>query len=302
MQKDKSILVIGGNGFLGSNIIKKANTLGWTTTNLSLNSDKKKLSDIFIQADIGEYEDLKSLIEEKSFNYVVNCGGYVDHSSFFDGGRDIIKTHLNGVFNLINLIKKDSLEKFINIGSSDEYGLKPSPQNESYREDPCSAYSFAKTASTHFLQMIYKTEEIPTTTLRLFLVYGPGQKSNRFIPQIINGCLNKDSFDTSKGEQIRNFCYIDDVVEAIFKTLDVKSSNGQIFNIGASESIKIKDLVNLIKDIVGTGSPRFGNIHYRKHENMSLFPDIKLAKDILDWESKVSLEEGIYRTIRFFQK
>ena len=302
MPKTREILVIGGNGFIGQNIINRANDLEWNTTNLSYNNDKTGAADHFIKADISDLTGLQNALTNNSYDYVVNCGGYVDHSSFFNTGFDTIKTHLNGVMNLISCLDKSKIKKFINIGSSDEYGQNKSPQKESFREEPFSAYSFAKSASSHFLQMMYKSEKIPTLTIRLFLVYGPGQEKNRFIPQIISGCLNNDIFDTSSGEQIRNFCFIDDVIDAIFLSMNSDDVNGKIINIGSSHAIKINEAVNIIKNLIGSGQPQFGKVQHRPFENMSLFPDVKLANELLKWEPKIALEEGILKTIKSFQE
>ena len=88
------------------------------------------------------------------------------------------------------------------------------PQHEDLRKQPISQYSLAKVANTQFLQMLYRTEKFPATTLRLFFTYGPGKDKERFFPQIINGCLEDSEFPTSAGEQLRDFCYMGATVDA----------------------------------------------------------------------------------------
>lgn len=302
MSKTRKILVIGGNGFIGQNIINRANDLEWNTTNLSYNNDKTRAANHFIKADIGDISSLEKNLTDKSYDYIVNCGGYVDHSTFSKNGIDILNTHFGGVMNILHMINKSSLKKFINLGSGDEYGSNKSPQLESFRENPNSTYSFAKMASSHFLQMLNRTEGIPTTSIRLFLVYGPGQMENRFIPQIIKGCLQNKSFPTSSGTQIRDFCYIDDVIEAIFLALFSKKAEGQILNIGSGNPIQIRRIVMLINNIIGKGNPVFGDVPLRILENMSLFPEINLAKEILDWVPATSIQDGLTKTIDSFNE
>ena len=91
--------------------------------------------------------------------------------------------------------------------------------------------------------MLNKTEKFPCSTLRIFLTYGPGQDKKRFLPQIISGCLANKSFATSRGEQLRDFCYIDDVVDAIFLCLENESSYGEIYNVGSGKPIQIKTMI-----------------------------------------------------------
>ena len=183
--------------------------------------------------------------------------------------------HFNGTINLINCINKDSLRSFIQIGSSDEYGANVAPQNESQRESPISPYSFAKTTTTHFLQMLYRTEQFPVVILRPFLVYGPGQGM----------------------EQLRDFCFISDFVRSIFSSIDNTKAFGEVINIASGEPISIKDVVTKIQNIVATGSPQFGKAAYRDGENMELYADITKAKKLLNWQPKISLEEGLRKTI-----
>lgn len=303
-QKQIHILVIGGNGFIGSSVVKHALKLKWQVTSLSLGNNflpqNEKLK--CIQADITDFFSLNKAIGTAKFDYVVNCGGYIDHTLFSKGGKEILDMHFVGVVNLVRVLNHSNLKSFINIGSSDEYGDVTAPQSEIQRESPISPYSSGKVASTHFLQMLYRTEEFPVTILRLFLTYGPGQSNNRFIPQIISGCLINKSFPVSKGEQIRDFCFIDDVINAIFIVLKSSNSKGEIINIASGEPVSIRTVVEKIRDLIGRGNPKFGEIEYRSNENMNLYADIYKAKKLLNWESKIPLNEGLLRTIQCLKK
>ena len=94
-------------------------------------------------------------------------------------------------------------------------------------------------ASINLLIMLNKTENFPATALRLFLVYGPHQKADRLIPQVIHGCLKKTSFPVSKGIQLRDFCYVDDVINAIILALIGKKALGKVFNVGSGKPVSI---------------------------------------------------------------
>ena len=229
-------------------------------------------------------------------------GGYIDHANYSNGGSEVFDVHFNGVRNLIDCLNKSKIKGFIQIGSSDEYGNNSAPQIETQREAPISPYSYAKVASTHFLQTLYRTEMFPAVILRPFLVYGPGQSEERFIPQIIKGCTNRQEFPVSKGEQLRDFCFIDDFVQAVFSALDNHSAHGEVINIASGKPISIKKMINTIVAVIGSGQPQFGQIAYRNGENMSLYGDITKAKNILGWKSSVSLEQGLKETIKWVEK
>ena len=296
------ILVIGGNGFIGRHVIKHALKLKWDVTNLNLSSNLAEKSSGLkdVTADITNFIALKKALGVAEFEYVVNCGGYVDHTLFSNGGRSILNMHFIGVINLVELLNRNVLKCFINIGSSDEYGDNPAPQSESDREKPISPYSAGKAAATQFLQMLFRTEKFPAVTLRLFLCYGPGQDRMRFLPHLISRCITNDDIEISPGEQLRDYCFIEDVVEAVFLTLFCDAANGGVFNIASGEPVSIKQVVKKVVGILGTGTPNFGAVPYRQGESMELYADVALAKDILSWTAKTTLDEGLAKTIAHY--
>ena len=300
MEKSGRLLIVGGTGFIGSNVAREAINRKFKVSIISKNNHPK-LEQIkgveYIVVDITNKKDLLFKLKERSFDYVLNLGGYVNHASYSNGGDKVFDVHFNGTVNLVTCIDKSHLKCFVQIGSSDEYGGNSAPQFEEQRESPISPYSFAKAASTHFLQMLYRTERFPVTILRPFLVYGPGQGAARFIPQIIKGCLNNQKIPVSKGGQLRDFCFISDVVDAVFLAMDSVDAYGEVINIASGRAISIKDVVVNIQNIIKMGKPQFGKVPYRIGENMKLFADISKAEKMLGWCPKVKLSEGLEKTI-----
>jgi len=293
------LLVVGGTGFIGRNLVLNAikHDLEIVVISLQKPSNSKMVEGVkYIQLDLTQ-SDLKKESLGGSFEYVVNLSGYIDHCKFLEGGREMIKAHFDVVLNLIQLLDWVKLKRFIQIGSSDEYGNHSAPQNESLREMPISPYSLGKVASSQFLQMLHRTQGFPAVIVRLFLTYGPGQDNKRFLPQIIQGCLSDGDFPTSAGEQLRDFCYVDDIVKGIISAFYNEKVNGEIINLASGDPIRIRDVVLLIKKKLGRGNPQFGVFPYRQGENMALYANISKARKILDWEPIVSFEEGIDKLI-----
>lgn len=280
--------------------MRRARERGLAVTSLGL---KGRVSEgDHIAVDLRDAEALRRSLSGRRFDHVVNCGGYVDHRAFRDGGRAMLDAHFTGLLNLVECLDRDALRSFVNIGSSDEYGAAPAPQAESLREAPISPYSMAKVAATQFLQMLHRTEGFPAATLRFFLTYGPGQDQKRFIPQIIAGCLGGSAFPTTHGEQLRDFCYIDDTVEAILAALRTPRCHGEVINVASGRPISIRSIIETICDSLGSGAPQFGALSYRSGENMALYADVTKARDLLGWSAETNLVTGLARTIESFRQ
>jgi len=295
------LLVLGGNGYLGNKIILQALEKNWKVVSVSKKRNSrqlehKNLKNLFF--DMTNLKKLKSL-SRYHFDYVVNVSGYVDHSLFCKNGIEIANNHLIMVLNLISILSRKKLKKFMQIGSSEEYGVESSSLIETNRELPFTPYAASKVALTHFLQMLHRSESFPVSIMRLFLVYGPNQKSNRIIPYVIQNCQTNQAFKISEGKQLRDFIYIDDAVDAIFLALKSSKSNGQIYNLGSGKGITIRVLVNQIRKIIGGGKPKFGSYKNLRQENKSLVAKISKIKKDLKWKPKINLENGLNRTIEF---
>lgn len=301
---NKRLLILGGSGFIGSHLADKAVNLGYKVDVISINSPSNKIlnKDInYISLDLSNLHEVKN-ISDLDYEYVVNLSGYINHSNFSQQGQLIVSTHFTAIQIIIEKLIKTKIKRFVQIGSSDEYGVNESPQSENMREDPITPYSFSKTAVTHFLQMLNKTENFPCVILRLFLVYGPRQNVDRLIPQVITGCLENRKFNTSLGNQIRDFCFVDDIVRAIFLSFDEDKVNGKLINIGSGNPVKLRSVIELIKKITTRGQPNIGGFKTTKIENPSLFANIDLSKKILNWEPLIKLEDGLKLTIKYYDE
>ena len=241
----KKILITGGTGFIGYHLSKKCLRLGWSVTSLSSKypKKKKKIKGVnYLVIDIRNKKKLSKL--KKNFDYIVNLAGYVDHSK----KMKTLQSHYNGCKNLASLFIHKKIQKFIQVGSSIEYGKLKSPQVENKKNNQLtySVCGKAKLLSTKFLIGLYEKYNFPVTIIRLYLVYGPKQDTNRVIPITIKNALKNKKFDCSSGRQLRDFIFIDDVINAIIKILKNKKTNGEILNIGSNKPIRIRELIHKI--------------------------------------------------------
>ena len=298
----KKILIPGGTGFIGYHLSVFLSKQGWIVHSLSKSKPKnsRRVHNVkYIYCDIRSKSNLKKKLDNY-YDYIVNLSGYVDHSK----NSSIIKTHFNGCKNLVDNFTTKKIKKFVQIGSSIEYGALKSPQDEKFlkKKNTNSVYGNAKLATTLFLLKQYKNKGFPVTILRLYLVYGPNQDENRIIPFVIKKSLQGSRFNCSPGHQLRDFTYIDDVILAIYKSLISKKSNGELINIGNGKPIKIKLLIKTIIKKIGKGVPIFSKLNLRSDEILKLYPNILKAKKVLKWTPKIDLKKGLSKTIKYYKK
>ena len=303
MNLKKNILIVGGTGFIGYYLAKKSLKKGWQVTSISSKPPKKIRYLPKVKYMLCDITKKKSLIRNirKSFNYVVNLGGYVDHSN----KKKTFESHYIGCKNLTEIFFKKMPVAFVQMGSSVEYGNLKSPQKENAKCNTKfikSTYGKAKLLSTLYLIDLFKKKKFPATILRLYLAYGPRQDINRFLPIIIKGCIKNKKFPCSKGNQLRDFVHVDDVVNAIIKSLTNKNARGQIINIGSGNPRKIINIIKHIKKISKGGHPQFGKIKFREDEILKLYPNIKKAEKKINWRPKILFKKGLKSTIKFYNE
>ena len=296
----KNILVVGGTGFIGYHLIKKSLKNYYNVTSISSKkpSKPKFLKKVkYIICDIRNFNQLKKKIDN-NFDYVVNLGGYVDHTK----KKETYTSHYYGCKNLAKIFLEKSITSFVQIGSGLEYGKLKTPHKEEQKGSPNSTYASAKYKATKYLISLYKTNKIPISIIRLYQAYGPEQEFNRLIPSAIKRCLQNEKFPCTKGLQKRDFLYIDDLINLIFKILKSKKAHGQIINAGSEKPIQVRKLIHYIKKISKGGKPEYGKIKMRKDEPLNMYPSIKKAKRLFKWKPKFSIQKGLKKTIKFYSK
>tara|TARA_Y100000992_G_scaffold271323_1_gene212196 strand:- start:331 stop:1236 length:906 start_codon:yes stop_codon:yes gene_type:complete len=294
------ILVIGGTGFIGQNLISFLSKRKFNITSISRNFPKKKFKIKGVQykkIDITKKILLKKKINT-NYDFIINCSGYIDHSN----KKGTIQTHFNGGKNLVQFFASKKIKRFIQIGSSLEYGKKRSPQSETDEKYSSNYYAKSKLKLSNYLRKIYKKKRFPFIVLRLYQVYGPYQKKNRLIPFVIDSCIKNRKFPCSDGKQIRDFLYIDDLSNLILNIINRTYIKSKFYNIGTNKPKSVRNVINLISKIVKKGKPEFGKKNMRKDEILKLYPNIRRVVTELKWKPNIKLKTGLKRTINFYKK
>ena len=297
------VLITGGTGFIGRHLAARCVRLGADVAVLARTPEPQGRPDdvTVLHADLRERVSVARALDGRVFEFVFNLGGYINHTPYFAGGRDVVEQHLTGLMNLVDVLDRPALRGFVQVGSSDEYGDQPVPQSGSSGSPPISPYAFAKRACSDLVRALAGQEGFPGTVVRLFLVYGPGQGTGRLLPQVVRACLRNETFPVSPGEQTRDFCFVEDVVEGLVLAAVTPRAHGSFVNIASGEPVRIRDVVESVVRLAGAGRPEFGARPYRQGESMALFADVSETAALLGWCPRVGLDEGLAKTIAAYR-
>jgi UDP-glucose 4-epimerase len=307
--ENKHVLVTGATGFIGSHLVKRLVKEGAHVSALLMpECDPGPIADLLdhikiIKADIADLVSLQAALASEKPDIVFHLAACVDVRRDWNCVSLMIENNLVGTANLIHVLKGRQIDLMINIGSSEEYGDAASPQSETNRELPVSPYSFSKVAAVYLCQMAARVFNFPVVTARLFPVYGPGQNAGMFIPSAIMKLLNRKDFRMSPGGQIREFNYVDDVIEALIQlTFCDDDIVGSVINIGNGIPYKIIEVIDTIKGLIDDNACiQVGALPYRVGEVMESYCDNSLLKRLTGWEPQFSLEEGLRLTVQGYR-
>lgn len=306
--KQKTILITGGAGFIGSAITNKllnqdldVNII--TLPNESLWRLDKKENCRFFKVDLRNYLEVKKCINIIQPNIIFHLAAYVNLEREYNIIEKAYSVNFLGTRNLILSLNDLEYDLFINTGTCEEYGNIQTPFRETDREKPVSPYSASKIAATYFCELISNVYNKPIITVRPFLTYGPKQIARMLIPWLIFSGLENKPLSLTPCNQTRDFVYIDDIVNAYINLANNHNrvKNMGIFNIGSGKETKIIEIVKLIENKLQNTDFRVGDKPYRKGETMHFYSSIEKIKENIGWEPQWPLEEGINKTIEWWQ-
>ncbi len=312
-QKYKTILVTGGAGAIGSNLVKELldmdvkkiividNLISGFRENLPQDSRL-----IFIKGDIVDDKDLARCFKEKPEAVFHLAASFANERSINDPIRDLT-TNAAGTIKLLKKGVQYKVKKFIYFSSSCVYGDKNRPLKEKDVElCPGAPYAISKLAGEYYVKFYCEFYGLPTVILRIFNSFGPGEHPGKYrnvVPNFFWRAINNQSLViTGTGKEMRAFTYVKDVVRgAILAVLKEKAVN-KIINLGLNKEITILELARLINQITGNQA----EIKFKQRRNWDKIkrrkPDTKLAEEILGFYPQTSLKEGLERTYQWFQK
>lgn len=299
------ILIPGGTGFIGTHLSKKLLGLGYEFAIMSrgLLTPSKDLSEVKIyHGDITNFSDVDKIVSGFRPDIIVDLADAL--YTLTRDPRDYIKTNVIGLVNLLEAIKQNK-SKLIFISTCGVYGnIEGGKANEEYRINPQSPYEISKFAGERYCLYYHRFFKTPMLILRVFNVYGPGQKPDSkggVIATFITRALNdQPPIVSGKGNQTRDFVFIDDLVDILVKTLDSDVS-GEIINVCSGKDMSMLNLANKIIELCGKKSMKPEFTPPRENEIIRSVGDNSKAKKLLNWEPKVDIDNGLSKTIEHFK-
>ena len=307
----KKILVTGGSGFLGSHLCEKL--LNSKNHILCVDnyftSSKNNISHLL---DYSNFEILRHDITFPLYIEVDEIYNFACPASPIHYQKDPVQTtkvNVLGAINMLGLAKRTKA-KIFQASTSEVYGdPKISPQKESYwgNVNPIgvrSCYDEGKRAAETLFFDYNRQHKLSIKVARIFNTYGPKMANNdgRVISNFILQCLkNKPITIYGDGSQTRSFCFVDDLIQGIVLLMKSKRSVTGPINLGNPSEFSIKKIATIIKDITGSRS----KLIFKKlpsDDPTQRKPDIALAKKILNWNPTTNLNEGLKKTISYFEK
>ena len=312
----KKVLITGADGFIGSHLTERLisegahvkafvmynsfNTWGWIDT---FSSREKEVVDI-VCGDIRETGLHKQAL--KDVDIVFHLAALIAIPYSYASPSSYIKTNVEGRLNLLQTGLECSCEKIIHTSTSEVYGTAQYiPIDEKHPLQGQSPYSASKNGADMVAESIYRSFNLPVTTVRPFNTYGPRQSARAIIPTLILQMLKDTTIRVGSLHPIRDFTYVGDTVEGFIKAAEADGINGEVINIGSNQGISIGNLTDTLAQIVGkeiTIECDEERVRPAHSEVNRLLCNNQRAKELIQWQPTVNLKEGLAKTVNWFEK
>lgn len=311
----KKIFITGGAGFIASALISRLadhNTItiydNFTRNTIKSTRYENHPNVRQIHGDVLDYFDLKAAMSDSQL--VVHAAAIAGIESTVRNPVATMRVNMIGTANALEAAQEvGNIERFIDFSTSEVFGPHAFKANERQQAvtgavgEARWTYAVSKLAGEHLAHAYYKQYKLPTVTVRPFNVYGPGQTGEGALSIFVRKALKNENISIfGDGSQIRAWCYVDDMVEGVLCCLEHPQAIGESFNIGNARAVTtIYGLAQAVCRITGSSS----NIIFRNALSADIelrIPSIDKARDLIGFEAKVDLDEGLRQTASWISK
>jgi UDP-glucose 4-epimerase len=311
----KRILITGGAGFIGTTLARRLVDANEVVAVDNLHRDALTGTDLaehpnltFQQGDVLDPDLMRELAD--GVTHIVHCAAIAGVDTVRESPVRTMRVNLIGTYNVLEAAVSTlpTLERLIDFSTSEVFGTHAFRVQEGQVSTIGSVgearwtYAVSKLAGEHMAHAYHDELGLPTVTVHPFNVFGPGQIGGGAIRAFIEAALaGRDLTIHGDGSQIRAWCYVDDMVEATLLCLEHPGAIGNTFNVGNPRAtVTIYDLAQRIKRLTGAGGEIvFQPLHYADVELR--IPNVEKAREVLGFDAKVDLDEGLARTIAWYR-
>ncbi len=310
------VLITGGAGFIGSHLTERLVREGWQVTvfddfNDAYDSRIKRdnLSAIrknveLIEGDIRDAVLVERCFARGKFDLVVHLAARAGVRPSIQQPKLYMTTNIEGTFNLVDSCRHHEVGNFIFASSSSVYGVNrkvPFAETDPI-ERTISPYAATKLACEQICSNYSHLFSIRARCLRFFTVYGPRQRPDLAIAQFCRAILDGRTLTRfGDGHTRRDYTYVDDIVEGIVRSFDDRGSDYEVLNLGGSATTRLCDLIAMLEEELGMQA-RIEQAPEQLGDVPLTHADISKARDLLDWEPKVPIREGLRRYVAWLQE
>jgi len=307
---EKRILVTGGAGFIGSEVVSqliKKNAMVSVLDNFSSGKKQylpKKKNLKIIKGDITDEKVISRSVKDQEFVIHLAALPFIPDSFYYPA--DFFNVNTTGSVNLLwKSIQSKTVTRFVHISTSEVYGTaQHTPMDENHPTAPHSTYAVSKLAGDRVAFTLHKENGFPVVIIRPFNSYGPQYTQPYIIPEIMNQLLigNKELM-LGNINATRDFTYVSDTADAIIRSLDSKKAIGEIINVGSGNEISIKDLAFKISKIAKKKIRiKYDKSRERPYDVNRLICNNKKALKLLGWKPKISMDQGLKKLFQWATK
>lgn len=305
------VLVTGGSGFIGSHLTARLVDLGAQThvlTSAVSSVYPPRLSRLrsAITLHEGSLDDasaIRHLFATTTPEVVFHLGAYTHVGKSWTRVDECIQANVQGTINLIHAMTDHPVQRMVNTGTSEIYGDIAVPFHEDATPNPVSPYAVSKFAAEMYCRLYSTSADMPIVRVRPFNAYGPAQSPDRVIPEIIVRALQSQELLMTTGTQTREFNFVADLVDGFLLAGITPGIDGMLLNLGNGDEISMADLVARILDLMGNPiEAQIGALPDRPIEIWRMYCDATRARETLGWTPRHSLDEGLARTIEWYER
>ncbi|MBI2843141.1 MAG: SDR family oxidoreductase [Armatimonadetes bacterium] len=303
-------LVTGGAGFIGSHLVRRlaaaehnVKVLDNFSTGSRENIPRGTANADVVEGDVRDPATVRAVT--LSADYVLHLAAQISVPLSIEDPAATDEINTRGTLNALMAAQEAGVKRFVLASSCAVYGDNPClPLREDYLPRPLSPYAVTKLAGEQYCEVFSNAFGLPSVALRFFNVFGPGQRPDSqyaaAIPKFADAVASGGSITIfGDGEQTRDFIFVENVVSAILLACESDVAVGRVVNVGSGNQTSLNELMRILADVAGRdivpiyGPPRAGDIRHS-------CADISLARELLGYECKVSLEEGLQRVMQTF--